>query len=111
VKVSAFMLLLPNADTFTKWLVGICIVGFSYGGFLAILPSVTADYFGTKSLGHNYGYVFTAWGMAGLAGPFMIDAIKTSTGSFTMAMYYISVACVVGIVLSLISKKPEFKPA
>jgi hypothetical protein len=49
--------------------------------------------------------------MAGLAGPFMIDAIKTSTGSFTMAMYYISVACVVGIALSLISKKPEFKPA
>jgi len=109
--LAAFLLLLPNADTFTKWLVGICIVGFSYGGFLAILPSVTADYFGTKSLGHNYGYVFTAWGMAGLAGPFMIDAIKTSTGSFTMAMYYISVACVVGIVLSLMSKKPEFKPA
>ena len=25
----AFLLLLPNADTFTKWLVGICIVGFS----------------------------------------------------------------------------------
>jgi MFS transporter, OFA family, oxalate/formate antiporter len=109
--LAAFLLLLPNADTFTKWLVGICIVGFSYGGFLAILPSVTADYFGTKSLGHNYGYVFTAWGMAGLAGPFMIDAIKTSTGSFTMAMYYISVACVVGIVLALLSKKPEFKPA
>jgi OFA family oxalate/formate antiporter-like MFS transporter len=107
----AFLLLLPNADTFTKWLVGICIVGFSYGGYLAVMPSITADYFGTKSLGANYGYLFTAWGIAGVCGPFMIDAVKTATGSFTMAMYYISAACVAGIVLVFISKKPEFKGA
>jgi OFA family oxalate/formate antiporter-like MFS transporter len=107
----AFLLLLPNADSFTKWLVGICIVGFSYGGYLAVMPSITADYFGTKSLGANYGYLFTAWGIAGVCGPFMIDAVKTSTGSFTNAMYYISVACVAGIVLVFVSKKPEFKGA
>ncbi|MDO8738132.1 OFA family MFS transporter [Candidatus Deferrimicrobium sp.] len=107
----AFLLLLPNADTFTKWLVGICIVGFSYGGYLAIMPSMTADYFGTKSLGANYGYLFTAWGIAGVGGPFMIDAVKTATGSFTYAMYYISAACVAGIVLVFVSKKPEFKGA
>jgi OFA family oxalate/formate antiporter-like MFS transporter len=107
----AFLLLLPNADTFTKWLVGICIVGFSYGGYLAVMPSITADYFGTKSLGANYGYLFTAWGIAGVCGPFMIDAVKTSTGSFTNAMYYISAACVAGIVLVFVSKKPEFKGA
>jgi MFS transporter, OFA family, oxalate/formate antiporter len=107
----AFLILLPNSDTFTKWLVGICIVGFAYGGYLAIMPSLTADYFGTKSLGHNYGYLFTAWGVAGVGGPFMIDAIKAATGAVTMAMYYISVACVAGIVLVFISKKPEFKGA
>jgi len=107
----AFLILLPNSDTFTKWLVGICIVGFSYGGYLAVMPSITADYFGTKSLGANYGYLFTAWGVAGVCGPFMIDAIKTSTGAFTNAMYYISAACVAGIVLVFISKKPEFKGA
>jgi OFA family oxalate/formate antiporter-like MFS transporter len=107
----AFLLLLPNADTFTKWLVGICIVGFAYGGYLALMPSITADYFGTKSLGTNYGYLFTAWGIAGVGGPFMIDAIKSATGAFTNAMYYISVACVAGIVLVFISKKPEFKGA
>jgi len=107
----AFLLLLPNADTFTKWLVGICIVGFAYGGYLAIMPSITADYFGTKSLGANYGYLFTAWGVAGIGGPFMIDAIRTTTGTFTMAMYYTAIACVAGIVLVFISKKPEFKGA
>ncbi|MBE3074437.1 MAG: MFS transporter [Actinobacteria bacterium] len=107
----AFLLLLPNADTFTKWLVGLCIVGFSYGGYLAIMPSMKADYFGTKSLGANYGYLFTAWGIAGVAGPFMIDAIKTATGAYTNAMYAISVACVAGIVLVFLPKKPVFKGA
>ena len=107
----AFLILLPNSDTFTKWLVGLCIVGFSYGGYLALMPSITADYFGTKSLGHNYGYLFTAWGVAGVGGPFMIDAIKTATGAYTNAMYAISAAAVVGIVLVFISKKPEFKGA
>ncbi len=107
----AFLILLPNSDSFTKWLVGICIVGFSYGGYLALMPSITADYFGTKSLGTNYGYLFTAWGIAGVGGPFMIDWIKASTGAFTNAMYYISAACVAGIVLVFISKKPEFKGA
>lgn len=107
----AFLVLLPHSDSFTKWLIGICIVGFSYGGYLALMPSITADYFGTKSLGHNYGYLFTAWGVAGVGGPFMIDAIKTATGAYTNAMYAISVAAVAGIVLVFISKKPEFKGA
>lgn len=109
--IIAFVLLLPNADTFTKWLVGICIVGFAYGGYLALMPSLTADYFGTKSLGTNYGYLFTAWGVAGLGGPFLIDSIKAATGQFTNAMYVITVACVIGIVLTFISKRPVYKGA
>src|SRR5512143_2547270 len=107
--IVAFVLILPNSDSFLKWLVGICIVGFSYGGSLALMPSITADYFGTKSLGTNYGYLFTAWGCAGLGGPYMIDYIKSTTGAFTNAMYAITVACVLGIVLTFISKKPVFK--
>ena len=107
--IVAFVLILPNSDTFLKWLVGICIVGFSYGGYLALMPSLTADYFGTKSLGQNYGYLFTAWGCAGLGGPYMIDYIKTTTGAFTNAMYAITVVCVLGLVLCFFSKRPVFK--
>jgi OFA family oxalate/formate antiporter-like MFS transporter len=109
--IIAFVLILPNADSFLKWLVGICIVGFAYGGYLALMPSMTADYFGTKSLGQNYGYLFTAWGCAGLGGPFMIAYIKTATGAVTNAMYAITVVCVIGLVLCFFSKRPVFKGA
>src|SRR4030067_924961 len=83
----------------------------SAGGYLALMPSLTADYFGTKSLGQNYGYLFTAWGCAGLGGPYMIDYIKTSTGAFTNAMYALPVACALGIVLTFFSKRPVFQGA
>jgi OFA family oxalate/formate antiporter-like MFS transporter len=107
VYILAFVFVLPNSNTFTLWLVGVCAVGFAYGGYLALMPSLTADYFGTKSLGANYGYLFTAWGVAGVGGPFMIDYIKTATGAFTNAMYVTAGACVVGIVLAAIAKPPK----
>src|ERR1035437_834694 len=105
--ILAFVFVLPNSDTFILWLVGVCAVGFAYGGYLALMPSLTADYFGTKSLGANYGYLFTAWGIAGVGGPFMIDFIKTQTGAFTNAMYITAGACVVGIILTAIAKPPK----
>ena len=109
--ILAFVFVLPNSNTFMLWLVGVCAVGFAYGGYLALMPSITADYFGTKSLGANYGYLFTAWGIAGVGGPFMIDFIKTSTGAFTNAMYITAGACVVGIILTLMAKPPKAEAA
>jgi hypothetical protein len=35
-------------------------VGFTFGGMLAIFPVVTADFFGLKNLGLNYGLMITA---------------------------------------------------
>ena len=35
-------------------------------GNFALFPSVAADYFGTKNIGMNYGWIFTAYGVAGI---------------------------------------------
>ncbi|MFX0209089.1 MAG: OFA family MFS transporter [Candidatus Hodarchaeota archaeon] len=50
---------------------GAALIGFCFGGNFALFPSATADYFGTKNLGSNYGLVFTAYGVAGILGPFL----------------------------------------
>jgi len=44
------------------------------------MPSLTADYFGTKSLERTTATSFTAWGIARRGRTFMIDFIKTQTG-------------------------------
>ncbi|MGQ9588512.1 MAG: L-lactate MFS transporter, partial [Thermoplasmata archaeon] len=38
------------------------LVGFTFGGNFALFPSITCEYYGTRNLGNNYGYVFTAYG-------------------------------------------------
>jgi MFS transporter, OFA family, oxalate/formate antiporter len=65
------MLLLNTLKPFGLFLAGVGVVGFCFGGFLAIYPALTADFFGTKNLGANYGWMFTAYGIGGLFGPWL----------------------------------------
>lgn len=51
--------------------IGASLIGFCFGGNFALFPSATADFFGTKNIGSNYGIVFTAYGVAGVLGPFL----------------------------------------
>lgn len=44
------------------------VVGLSYGAALALFPTATYDLFGTRNAGADYGLVFSAWGVGGLAG-------------------------------------------
>jgi MFS transporter, OFA family, oxalate/formate antiporter len=65
------MLFLDGMKSYPLYLTGICIVGLCFGGFLALYPAVTADYYGTKHYGINYGWMFSAYGAGGIVGPFL----------------------------------------
>lgn len=65
------MLVLNWLTSYSLYLTGVGIVGFCFGGFLALFPAVTADSFGTKNVGANYGWMFTAYGVGGLFGPWL----------------------------------------
>ena len=43
--------------------VSVLVIVWQYGGSLSLLPAWTADYFGPKNLGVNYGLVFLGWGL------------------------------------------------
>jgi OFA family oxalate/formate antiporter-like MFS transporter len=57
------------------FLIGVSLVGLCFGGFLALYPALTADYFGTKHYGVNYGWMFTAYGAGGLVGPYLAASL------------------------------------
>jgi OFA family oxalate/formate antiporter-like MFS transporter len=61
--------LLRTASGFWMLLAGLCLAAFAYGGYLALMPSFTADYFGAKNVGANYGLLFSAWGVCGFVAP------------------------------------------
>lgn len=83
------MFFFPQFSTVSTFVLGAAVVGFSYGACLALFPATTADYWGTKNLGLNYGILFTAWGVGGVFGPMLAGTIADTTGSYTTA-YYIS---------------------
>ena len=109
----ACLFFLRNATNFWQVLIGLCIVGFSYGGYLALMPSFTADYFGTKSIGANYGIIFTAWGICGFTVPKyfagIMKAAKASgdiPGGYNQVYFTLAVMSIIGIVLALVVKRP-----
>ena len=53
-----------------------------YGTQLSVFASTTADFYGTRYLGMNYGALFTAWGVAGIVGPFIAARGTQATGSY-----------------------------
>ena len=89
--VSVFLLQASNMvffsgfSTFTGFVVGSAVVGFSYGACLSLFPATAADRWGTKNLGLNYGILFTAWGVGGVFGPVLAGRIADATGSYELA--------------------------
>jgi MFS transporter, OFA family, oxalate/formate antiporter len=73
--IIACVAFLRTPEAFTTLLIGLCLAAFSYGGYLALMPSFTADYFGPKHVGANYGLLFTAWGVCGFVVPGYFAAI------------------------------------
>ena len=88
------------------------LIGFNYGGSFALFPAITADYFGNKNVGSNYGWMFTAYGIAGLAGPLLAGYFKDATQGATdpgvwMTPFIIAgVVCLLGSVIMLLIKRP-----
>lgn len=88
------------------------LIGFNYGGSFALFPAITADYFGNKSVGSNYGWMFTAYGVAGLAGPLLAGYFKDSAlgqadPSVWMTPFIIAgVVCMAGAILMSFARRP-----
>lgn len=86
------------------------IAYWQYGGGLSLLPAFTADFYGAKNLGFNYGLVFIGWGlgffMARLAG-----TIKDITGSLDYAFYLSAAVLIIAVILVRITKRPIWPEA
>src|SRR5574341_1732836 len=93
----SLLFILPNATSFGTYVVGLCLVGFAFGGTLALMPAFTADYFGTKGLGINYGWLFSAYGVAGLVLTLFAARVRTVAGSWNTVFWYLVIACAIGL--------------
>ncbi|PIT85170.1 hypothetical protein COU36_04805 [Candidatus Micrarchaeota archaeon CG10_big_fil_rev_8_21_14_0_10_59_7] len=93
--------------------VSMAFIGLCFGANFSLFPSATADAFGTKNMGVNYGLVFTSYGFGGILGPlvmaFMLDSATASNGALAVGDYATPFLLVGGLVgtaalLSLFAK-------
>ena len=63
------------------------IVYYCYGTQLSVYPSTSADFWGTKNLGFNYGLLLLAWGVAGIFGPLLGGRVYVLTGEYRGAFF------------------------
>ncbi len=82
------------------------VVLLCYGGGFGTMPSFTADYFGTKYMGFNYGWILLAWGVAGIVGPIFVAYVKDHTGSFSGALAYVAVMLLFATILPIVTRPP-----
>jgi OFA family oxalate/formate antiporter-like MFS transporter len=96
--------ILASGSAFLMFL-AVGIAYWQYGGGLALMPAFTADFFGPKNLGMNYGLVFIGWGL-GFFMTRLAGTIKDMTGSLDYAYYLSAVVLIVGVVVAWLTKRP-----
>lgn len=94
-----FIALLIFTDSPTRAILLLTIVGFSYGAVISIYPFAISEYFGVSLGPKAYGLVFTAWGFAGLVGPWTAGQLFDSSGQYFTALL---MASLLGLASTLI---------
>ncbi|HEY6098460.1 MAG TPA: OFA family MFS transporter [Anaeromyxobacter sp.] len=100
---AAMMFFFPSFTTIGEFTLGAAVVGFSYGACLSLFPATTADQWGTKNMGLNYGVLFTAWGVGGVLGPTLASRIADRTGSYAGAYDVAGMLLMFAFVLAMLS--------
>lgn len=88
--VAIFGLLFATGPIFVVLISMVCLV---YGGVVSVFPVLTAEHFGMKYQGMNYGAIMLGYGFVSILCPTLLEVLGQNT-SFVVA----GVACVIGLV-------------
>lgn len=100
------LLFLFIGGSVTGLCIGAALIGFNYGGYFALFPAATADYFGNKNVGTNYPWLFLSYGVGGLVGPILGGAMG-DLGAWGWAFIPAGIACLVAAGIALKMKPPR----
>lgn len=94
-----------------QWMAGIqvtlfifaMLIGFNYGGLFSLFPTITADIFGNKFFGQNYGWVFLAYAIGGIIFPILGGKLG-DLNNFPLSFTICGILCFVAVATILLVK-------
>ena len=109
LQVAAMALLYPAGSD--AWFLGAvaALIGWNYGAMFTLFPATCLQYYGQTSQGANYGLLFTAFGLAGFAGPLVGGMLKDSTGSYLVPFLVGAAVVAVSVATIAMVKPPDRK--
>jgi MFS family permease len=89
-----------------------CVIISMYGGGFSTVPAYLRDMFGTRYVGAIHGLLLTAWSMAGIFGPVLVNYIRqynvehgvAHAAAYNVTMYVMAVLLVIGFLCNLYIK-------
>jgi MFS family permease len=83
-----------------------CIILSMYGGGFATIPAYLRDIFGTMHVGAIHGRLLTAWSVAGVAGPMLVNYIREyqiksgvpKAQAYSVTMYIMCALLLIGFI-------------
>jgi MFS family permease len=90
-----------------------CVIMSMYGGGFATVPAYLRDMFGTRYVGAIHGLLLTAWSMAGIFGPVLVNYIRqynvehgvAKAAAYNVTMYVMAALLVVGFFCNFFIKE------
>lgn len=95
-----------NLGSVVLFVIGFAIIMSMYGGGFATIPAYLKDMFGTMQVGAIHGRLLTAWSVAGVLGPVLVNYIREyqinsgvpKAEAYTVTMYLMGGLLVVGFI-------------
>ena len=94
----------------TLFFVAVCVIILSmYGGGFSTIPAYLKDLFGSMQVGAIHGRLLTAWSVAGILGPVLVNNIREylkghgtiGVGLYAPTMYLMAGLLVIGLICNL----------
>src|SRR6185295_12772784 len=104
----ALFLFRENVVTFYLFL---GLVYYCYGTQLSVYASTSADFYGTKNVGFNYGLLLLAWGAAAVFGPSLGGRVFVATGEYRYAFFVAAGLSLVALATLLLALNPHASSA
>lgn len=87
------------------------VVYYCYGTLLSVFAATSADFYGTRYMGTNYGLLFLAWGVSALLGPPIAGRLYDAFGNYQYAFFTASALSLLALGSLTLAKTPQHQPS
>jgi MFS family permease len=108
---------LGHSGSLPLFVAAFCVILSMYGGGFATIPAYLRDIFGTYQVGAIHGRLLTAWSVAGVLGPVLVNYIRQAqidsgvpkAQAYSVTMYIMCALLLIGFICNFLMRPVDPK--